>query len=611
MSTLAPLAVALPLLAAAAITAGGHFVPSRLANVAAGAVAAAVTVLCTILLVHTRTADTIHWFSGWHPRHGVAIGIAFTVDPLGAGLAAFAGLLMTAALVFSWGYFEETAHLFYSVMLVFLAGLTGFALTGDLFNLFVFFELMSVSAYALTGYRITQPGVLQGALNFAVTNTIGAFMVALGIALVYGRTGALNMAQAGASLAGKRADGLVIAALVLFTVGFLIKAGAVPFHFWLSDAYAVAPAPVGVMLTGVMSDLGLHAVARVYADVFSGAGFGHPGAVRGLLVAVGLASALVGGAMAFLQADLKRLLAFLTVSHGGIFLVGVGLLTPRGLAGATLDVVADGAIKAAFFLAVAVAVIKLGSSDEILLHGRGRRREHAALGVLFVVCGLGLAALPPFGPFLSKALIDQSARAAGYGFAVPLVTLATVLTGAAVLRAAGRIFLGLGPRRERLLAEQPDEPEEGEPEEEKSPRSSVVMIGPALALVVVGLGIAFVPEIGPHAIQQAARFQDRASYAHEVLFAQPLPPLPKVPAVRYSGADWLWGAVSVGGALLLAGSVLLRRQLPRAVRDGAEALFGAPAKTLHALHSGAIGDYASWISAGAALFSVVWGLLLR
>src|SRR5205823_7842205 len=136
-----------------------------------------------------------------------------------------------------------------------------FALTDDLFNLFVFFELMSVAAYALTGYRVEQPGVLQGALVFAVTNSIGAFVILIGIALLYGRTGALNLAQIGDALAQGRLDGLVIGALVLLTVGFLVKAGAAPFHFWLADAYAVAPAPVGALLAGVMSDLGVHAIA--------------------------------------------------------------------------------------------------------------------------------------------------------------------------------------------------------------------------------------------------------------------------------------------------------------------------------------------------------------
>src|SRR5439155_13226576 len=185
------LTVAIPFVVAAAIVAVGHFLPGRIDNLLAIAAAATVAVLTTILVFRSSGGEQIHWFSGWTPRHGIAIGIAFTVDPIGAGLAALAGALMTAAFVFSWGYFEEVAHLYYTMMLIFLGALAGFALTGDLFNLFVFFELMSVSAYALTGYRISQPGVLQGAINFAVTNTIGAYMVALGIALVYGRTGAL------------------------------------------------------------------------------------------------------------------------------------------------------------------------------------------------------------------------------------------------------------------------------------------------------------------------------------------------------------------------------------------------------------------------------------
>src|SRR5205823_11092377 len=135
----------------------------------------AVTVLCLLLVLRSANHDLVYWFGGWRPRHGIAVGITFAVDPFGAGLAALAGTLMTAALVFSYRYFEEVGYLYYTLMLVFLGGLCGFALTGDLFNLFVFFELMGVAAYALTGYKVEQPGVLQGALNFAITNTIGAF----------------------------------------------------------------------------------------------------------------------------------------------------------------------------------------------------------------------------------------------------------------------------------------------------------------------------------------------------------------------------------------------------------------------------------------------------
>jgi multicomponent Na+:H+ antiporter subunit D len=610
MQTLVPLTVAIPLLVAAAIVAGGRLTPARLDNLVATAASASVAVLCVILLVHSRNHDVVHWFSGWRPRHGVAIGVAFTVDPLSASLAALAATLMTAAFVFSWGYFEEVGHLYYTLMLLFLGALVGFSLTGDLFNLFVFFELMSVSAYALTGYRIRQPAVLQGAMNFAVTNSIGAFMVAFGIALVYGRTGALNLAQAGEALARRPADGLVITSLVLLTVGFLIKAGAVPFHFWLSDAYAVAPAPVGVMLTGIMSDLGYHAISRIYWPVFSGPTADNAAAVRGMLVGVGILTALVGGVMCLFQADLKRLLAFLTVSHGGIFLVGVGLLRGDGLAGSTLYVLSDGALKGAFFIAIAICVIRLGSSDELWLHGRGRSRRNLPLALLFAALGLGFAALPPFGPFLSKALIEEAARAQGLGWVPPLLTMATILTAGAVLRAAGRIFLGLGPRRDELLSEQADQPAEGEPEGGRQRRSPVVMLLPPLALLVVGCGLAFAPGIAGRAEQQAARFVDRQSYAAEVLRDQ-RPPLPTLRAHHYETADWVYGPLSAVGAVGLAFAALYRRRFPVLVRRVAGRGGRPPLAVLKAVHSGTIGDYVMWITVGAAAFSVVWGATLR
>src|SRR5204863_10054305 len=129
------------------------------------------------------------------------------------------------------------------LVLVFTAGMVGFCLSGDLFNMFVFFELMSVAAFALAGYKIDEAEAIEGSLNFAVTNIVGSFLLLTGIALVYGRTGALNLAQAGVALSHAPADGLVVVAFSLIAAGFLVKAAIVPFHFWLPDAYAVALTP--------------------------------------------------------------------------------------------------------------------------------------------------------------------------------------------------------------------------------------------------------------------------------------------------------------------------------------------------------------------------------
>jgi multicomponent Na+:H+ antiporter subunit D len=277
---------------------------------------------------------------------------------------------MTASVVFSWRYFDETGPLYHVLLLVFLGAVEGFALSGDLFNLFVFLELMTVPAIALTGYG-EEPGPLQGALNFGIVNSFGAFFLLFGIALLYGRTGALNLAQIGRALDRGRVDGLVLVAFLLVTAGFLVKAGLVPFHFWLSDAYAVAPIPVCVVLSGVMSDLGLHAIARIYWPSFSGVFAADAGSLRAILVGAGVLTALVGGTMAFFQRDLKRLLAFVTIGHVGIFLAGIGLLTARALAGTTLYVLADGFVKGGLFLAVGILLRRARDGDELRLRGKG------------------------------------------------------------------------------------------------------------------------------------------------------------------------------------------------------------------------------------------------
>src|ERR687887_1776857 len=441
MDVLVPLPVAIPLVAAAFLTATGHFLGRRADDLVGIATAAAVTVISTLLILRSLDHDLVYWFGGWTPRHGIALGVAFDVEPISAGLAALAGALMTASFVFAWRYFDEVGTLFHVLMLIFLSAMSGFALSGDLFNMFVFFELMSVCAFALVGYAIEHRAPLQGAINFAVTNTVGALLLLFGIGLIYGRTGALNLAQIGRALHGPP-DGLLAVAFALLLAGFLVKAGAVPFHFWLSDAYAVAPIPVCVVLSGVMSDLGLHAIARIYWPSFSGVFAADGAALRGIFVALGLLTAFVGGVMCFFQRDLKRLLAFLTISHVGIFLVGIALLSARGLAGTTVYVVADGLVKGTLFLAVGILVRRAKSGDELRLRGLGRIAPLA--GIVFVAGGLALAGLPPFGPFLGTSLIVRSALDLGYGWLPPLLTLAAALTAGTVLRAAARIFAGWG-----------------------------------------------------------------------------------------------------------------------------------------------------------------------
>ena len=278
MSWIPPLLVAIPLLTAA-VTAGlDHVTPQPVQHALGIAASAATTALAFVLLWHAESHEVVHWFGGWEPRHGLALGIDFAVGPLAAGMCAVIGLVVTLALVYSLTFMRGSARLFDSLMLVALGAMCGFAMSGDLFNLFVWLELMGAAAYALTGFQVERLGPVQGAVNFAITNSLGGYLFAIGIALIYARTGSLNLAQIGDTLSHGPAGGLVIVAMTLLLCGFLIKGAVVPFHLWAADAYAVAPAPVCAVLGGVMTDIGLIGVTRLYWTVFD-APFGHSHAV--------------------------------------------------------------------------------------------------------------------------------------------------------------------------------------------------------------------------------------------------------------------------------------------------------------------------------------------
>jgi multicomponent Na+:H+ antiporter subunit D len=603
MGDLAALAVAVPLTAAAALLAGATLVPRRVVDVVAVLSALASAVLCALVLSDTGDGTIVYWFGGWTPREGIALGISFGIDGIGAGLALFASALSVAAFVFSWRYFVVVGPLFHALMLVFMAAMLGFSFTGDLFNLFVFFELLSVAAYALVAYDIEEEGPLQGALNFAITNSIGALFILMGIALLYGRTGALNMAQMGETLAGGGADGLVVVSFTLMAVGFFVKAAVVPFHFWLADAYSVAPTPVCLLLSAAMSELGLYALARVYWTVFSGA-LGGEEALEAILIGAGTLTALVGAALAFGQRHLKRLLAFATVSHVGLFLIGFALLDGAGLAGMALYVVADGFIKAALFVSVGTVQHLFGSVDELNLFGRARRVR--ITGPLVVVCGLALASLPPFGPWMGKALIDESARESGVGWLSVVFVSASILTGAAVLRAAARVFWGVGPRSDATIVDAPA-PAEVDPElDYPHDRVPGTMTASALALTAAGLVLGLVPGLRDAIADAAARFVDQTGYATTVLQGSG-PREVHGEALQLSILDVGLGLLTVAGAVGLAYLTLVPPK-PRLHRIGIAA--GSAIARVRWLHTGYVGDYVTWLVAGAAVLGGLFAATL-
>ena len=611
MDQLLALAVAVPLLTAAAVSAAkplftGH---RRILDAIAIAAAAAVAIMLLIVTLRTADGDQVYWFAGFRPAHGVAIGIDFQVGALNAGLACLAAVLVTAAMTFSWEYFEGVGTYYHALMLTFLAGMVGFSLTGDVFDLFVWFELMGVSAYALTAYRPEERGPIQGALNFAITNSVGAYLSLCGIGLIYGRTGALNMAQIADWAGHHHGSRVIVVAFLLIIAGLLIKSAIVPFHFWLADAHAVAPTPVCVLFSGVMVELGLYGIARVYWSMF-GDGLGHRNVITDMFLALGVLTALLGALYCFRERHIKRLLAFSTISHAGMFLTGIALLTPLGLAGAAAYVIGHALVKAALFLCTGIVLHRLGSINETRLHGQARHLK--VTGVVFTLAGLGLADLPPFATFLGKGWIESSGDAHGVTWIIAALMISTILAGGAVLRVAGGVFYGLGdpPGETPEMAEQADE-ETSETDEAKQ-RTPRTMSVPPLVLVCGAVVIGLIAQLGPVVQKAAIRFEDQAAYIaaalHGTVVAHPVALAPPEPT-GVTLDEVLTSVGSTAGALLLAYLALYWRRLPL-LRRGYEPGAGLSAP-IGRFQSGIVNDYVTWIVVGLACLGAVLAFTLR
>ncbi|HEX4735516.1 MAG TPA: proton-conducting transporter membrane subunit [Thermoleophilaceae bacterium] len=599
---LAPFAVVVPMLAAAFI-AGLSFLPRRVHELTALAAALASTAMCAILLAHTPDGPIVYWLGNWRPHQGVALGISLTVDQLGAGIACLTGVLVVASLVFSTRYYDRIDGPYYALVMAFMSGMVAFALTGDLFDMFVFFELMGVAAYALTAVMVEERGPLQGAINFAVTNSIAGFALLVGIALLYGRTGALNLAQIGQSLDHHPPDALVAVALLLVVGAFLTKAAAVPFHFWLADAHAVAPAPVSILFSGVMVELGVFGAARVLSTAFAQSIEPSLSDLRMVLVGLGVLTAVVSASNCFHQRHLKRLLAFSTISHMGIVICGLALLGDRALGGAAAYALGHGLAKGALFLACGTLLYRYGEIDEFHLRGRGR--DLPLLGIVFVAGALVLASAPLGTTFFGKSTIDEAATTTGYEWLPPVLVIASALTGAAVLRATARIFLGWGVEEPPARAVRSEERSQEESAEEEGrgvtahPRTPALLVAVPALLMLAAVLAGLIPGLVPSIERAAAHFRDHSAYATAVL-AGHKPAYPLVTTSHVHVSSWIYSVASVLGAFAAA-AIGLRghRLIPMAIGD-----------RLRAAHSGHIGDYIAWWTLGIAVLGgfVLWAV---
>jgi multicomponent Na+:H+ antiporter subunit D len=601
---LAPLPIIVPLAVAAALAIAGKHAHRRVLDVLAIATSASVVVMTIFLTFQSANRVIVYWFGDWRPlpHSHFPIGICLAIDPIGAGLASLAALLVLAAFTFSWSYFESVGALYHVLMLVFLAAMCGLALTGDLFNMFVWLEVMTAAGVALCGYKSEQSQSLQGALNFAVINTTGAFLSLMGVALLYSATGSLNLAEVGRTLATTQFSQRFITVALLFVIaGFLVKSATFPFHFWLADAHAIAPTPVCILFSGVMVELGLYAIARIYWVVFAQGAQPPPRTVRDVFLLMGSLTAVVGALYCFGQRHLKRMLAFSTISHVGLMLVGFSLLNARALAGMALYLVGHGLIKAALFIGAGILLHRFESVDEYDLQ-RSPARRLAPIGVLMVLGGWGLAGLPPFATFFGQLRIDEIGRQQHLTWLPAITISAEALTAAAVLRFTARVFFGVGHGKSMVARGAPHLHTDVETAGQHSSVPAFMWV--PMAALILGAALVAIPLRGP-AERASIRFESAPLYEASVLQIE----APRAASRPYDqpfharGESEWWIPLAVAFVALVAvWASLFPKSRKAVVAKPVGVALSKVVAELRRFQSGRVGDYVAWFAFGIAAY---------
>ncbi len=420
--------------------------------------------------------------------------INLVAGPLGVGLSALIALVGLAVSIYAIGYIREGAQEKYHVLyLLLLTGATGAVLTGDIFNLFVFYEILCISSYALVAYLGDRSGI-EAAVKYLIQGSVGSGLILIGIAILYGLFGTLNMAQIAQNINSVSSLSVFIS-LVLLITGFGVEAAVFPLNAWLPDAHSSAPSSISAILSGIAIKVGIYAVARVIFTISGASNIFH------FLLLLGLITLLVGEMSAFKQNNIKRMLAYSSMGQVGLIVFAFGIGTSAGIAGGLFQIVSHALAKSALFLAVGYMIYRTGSMAISSMNGIGKRMPFVSFAC--VIAAFSLVGLPPFAGFPSKFLIVRAALAQGdvlFTVLIGIVLVGTVIEGAYFFRVVQALYFRDSDKDARL---------------EKAPASAAV---PILVLLVLIVAFGIYPDfLMPLLNSAASELLDKAGYIKGVL----------------------------------------------------------------------------------------------
>ncbi len=377
-----------------------------------------------LLFARARSGEIlVMQFGGW-PK---PFAVTFVADTLSAMLCVAAGIVALAVAIFSRADIRSRRRHagFDPLFLGMLAAVNGAFLTGDIFNLYVWFELMLVTALGLMTLD-RRRAQIDGALRYAAMSMMGATFILVGIGLLYGEAGTLDMMHLSATLAASPPSVATSSAAYLILAGLMLKAGLFPLFFWLPASYHTAPISVAATLAGLLTKVAFYACVRVFVLVF-GVGSGSPAAygMSPLFALLAVMTMIISVLAAIVQVDARRMLAFLVVGQVAYLIMGLSLATQLGIAASVFYTVHTMLVQTGLFLG-AGAMARAGGGYDLRRLG-GLIREHPYFAALFATLALSISGIPPLSGFWAKALVIDAvfrsgAAASGWLVAVALIT---------------------------------------------------------------------------------------------------------------------------------------------------------------------------------------------
>ncbi|UQA54800.1 Na+/H+ antiporter subunit D [Polyangium aurulentum] len=430
-------------------------------------------------------------------------GITFVADTFSALMVLLSAIIAVATSIYALSDIdqERRTHGFYPLMHVLLMGTNGVFVTGDFFNLYVWFEVTLIASFVLLVLGNERPQ-MQGAIKYVAMNLISSALFLTGIGILYGSVHALNMADLSLKLPTLAAPIRTTLAMI-FLVAFGIKAAVFPLFFWLPDSYHTPPVTITALFAGLLTKVGVYALVRVFTLLF----VSDRDSTHALLLGIAGFTMAVGVLGAVSHREVRRILAFHSVSQVGYMVMGLGLFTMASLAGAIFFVLHHALIKSNLFL---ISGIMHPHGKEVRLDREGGLlARKPALSACFLVTALSLAGLPPLSGFWAKLLLVRSGLEVGSQRAAAVVATSLVVglvTLISMTKIWNEAFWKPAPA-ETDLAAQPN-----------GTRPRVFLYVPVVLLTSLGVTLGFSPDPLLQIVQRAAaQLADPTEYVHAVL----------------------------------------------------------------------------------------------